>query len=181
MEEEAASLVVLGAGGSYSELLSWDANIVDAFVDLHIPVLVIPSNVEYHPVRKIAFAVNYYRKNLDAPVSMIKRLVNFTKAELQVINVVSPTEVIDAAAEENKRELQQGIADLSPVYFEPEFKNIFRAIDDFIAAEQIDLLTVIPARHGLWYGIFQQTHTKGLVYLNHIPIMSLRKKADFFE
>ena len=81
-EEEAASLVVLGAGGSYSELLSWDANIVDAFVDLHIPVLVIPSNVEYHPVRKIAFVVNHYRKNLTH-LSMIKRLVNFTKAELQ--------------------------------------------------------------------------------------------------
>lgn len=179
VEEEAASLVVMGAGGTYSELLSWDANIIDAFVDVEVPVLVVPANVEYRPIKKIAFAVNYYRKNLHAPVSMIRRLINFTKAELHVINVVSPAEVIDQAAEANKDELRQSIADLSPIYFEPEFRNIFKAIDDFTATEQIDLLTVIPTRHGLWYSIFQQTHTKGLVYLNHIPVMSLRQRSAF--
>lgn len=179
VEEEAASLVVMGAGGTYSELLSWDANIIDAFVDVEVPVLVVPVNVEYRPIKKIAFAVNYYRKNLRVPVSMIRRLINFTKAELHVINVVSPAEVIDRTAEANKDELRQSIADLSPIYFEPEFQNIFKVIDDFTAAGQIDLLTVIPTRHGLWYSIFQQTHTKGLVYLNHIPVMSLRQQSAF--
>ncbi|HEY6975424.1 MAG TPA: universal stress protein [Chitinophagaceae bacterium] len=177
--EEEAALVVMGTNGTYSELLSWDANIIDAFVDVGIPVLIIPAQVQYRPIKKIAFACNYYRKNLDAPVSMIRRLVQFTKAELYVINVVSPSETIDRQAEASKQLLQEGLADLSPHYYEPGFANIFKAIDNFTAAENIDILLVIPARHGLWYGIFQQTHTRGLVYLNHIPVLSLHREGNF--
>ena len=177
--EENTVMIIMGADGRYSDLLSWDTNIVDAFIDLHIPVLIIPSTVSFRPVKKIAFAFNYYRKNLEMPVSMIKRLVHFTKAQLYVINVVSPHEVVDEKAKSHKQELQESLAELSPVYYEPEFRNIFSTIDTFTASESIDMLTVIPARHGLWHNIFQQDHTKGLVYLNHVPVLSLRQGRDF--
>jgi nucleotide-binding universal stress UspA family protein len=178
-KEEQIALVVMGAGGNYADLLSWDVNIINAFVDLITPVLVIPASVQYRPVQRIAFAVNYYRKNLQAPIAKIKRLAHYTKAQLYVINVVAPTEVIDEAAENSKRQLQQELAELSPEYFEPAFPNIFTAIDNFTAEKNIDMLIVIPTRHGIWYNIFQQSHTKGLVYLNHIPVLSLRQQGSF--
>jgi hypothetical protein len=177
--EEETALIIMGAGGHYTELLSWDTNIVDAFIDLDIPVLIIPSTANYKPVQKIAFALNYYRSNLQTPVSMIKRLVNFTKAKLYVINVVSPAEVIDDTAKNHKQAVEEGLAELLPVYYEPEFKNIFSSIDNFTAHENIDMLIVIPARHGLWHKIFQHDHTKGLINLNHIPVLSLRREREF--
>jgi len=177
--EENTVLIIMGAGGNYTELLSWDSNIVDAFIDLNIPVLVIPSTVSYQPIKKIAFALNYYRKNLQAPVSMIHRLVHFTKAQLYVINVVSPEEIVDEKAKEYKRIIQESLAELAPTYHEPEFRNIFTALDKFTAEENIDMLIVIPTRHGLWHKIFQQDHTKGLVNLNHVPVLSLRQERDF--
>jgi hypothetical protein len=177
--EENTRMIIMGADGHYSDLLSWDTNIVDAFIDLHIPVLIVPSTVSFRPVKKIAFAFNYYRKNLEMPVAMIKRLVHFTQAQLYVINVVSPQEVIDEKAKNYKQELQESLAELSPVYYEPGFRNIFSTIDTFTASESIDMLTVIPTRHGIWHNIFQQDHTKGLVYLNHVPVLSLRQGRDF--
>jgi len=177
--EEEAVIIIVGAAGNYSELLSWDTNIIDAFVDLNIPVLIVPSKVQYQPVEKIAFAINYYRKNLMMPVSMIRRLVEFTKAKLFVITVVPPAEKIDEEAKESKRILKENLADLSPTYYEPEFRNIFSAIDNFTAAENINMMVVIPSRHGLWYNIFNQNHTKGLINLNHIPILSLRQERAF--
>lgn len=71
--------------------------------------------------------------------------------------------------------------DLHPVYFEPEFNTVIVAIDGFIAAENIDMLLVIPTRHGIWYNIFQKSHTKGLVYLNHIPVLALRQQEEFID
>lgn len=177
--EENTSIIILGADGRYNELLAWDVNIVDAFIDLNIPVLVVPSTISYKPVKKIAFAVNYYRRNLQMPVSMIKRLVNFTKAQLYVISVVAPTETIDEAAKRYKKLVQDDLAELSPIYFEPEFKNIFTAIDKFTAEEEIDMLLVIPARHGLWHKVFQLDHTTGIVNLNHLPVLSLRQEREF--
>ena len=176
---ESSKLIVMGASGTYNDLLSWDVNIIDAFVDLPIPVLVVPSTSVYRPINKIAFAVNYYRKNLQTPVSMIKRLIEFTKAKLYVINVVSPTEIINEEANASKDQLLQSLSEVSPAYFEPAFENVFSAIDNFTAEENIDMLIVIPTRHGIWYSIFKQSQTKGLVNLNNIPVLSVRQVSAF--
>lgn len=177
--EEETKLIVMGASGKYNELLSWDSNIVDTFIDLDIPVLIVPATTDYKPIERIAFAVNYHRKNLQMPAMIIRKLVSFTKAKLFIINVVAPSEVIDEEALKSKQLFLENMNDLSPVYFEPEFNNIFTAIDQFTAKENIDLLLVIPARHGLWHNLFQSSNSKKLVYLNHIPVLSLRQGTDF--
>ncbi|AEV97965.1 hypothetical protein A4D02_15020 [Niastella koreensis] len=179
--ESNAVLVVMGAGGNYTNLLSWDANIINSFIDLPVPMLVIPSTVSFRPIHKIAFACNYYRKNLHVPVSVIHKLVRFTGASLYVINVVALQELITDEALHNKHILQESLADLNPVYFEPEFQNVISAIDNFTSAENIDMLLVIPTRHGIWHNIFQKSHTKGLVYLNHIPLLSVRQQEEFIQ
>jgi hypothetical protein len=179
--ESNAVLVVMGAHGNYTNLLAWDANVINSFIDLPVPMLVIPAQVQFRPVNKIAFACNYYRKNLQVPVSVIRKLVRFTGASLYVINVMAPNEVITEEAVHNKDVLKESLADLNPVYYEPEFANVIKAIDNFTEEENIDLLLVIPTRHGIWYNIFQKTHTKGLVYLNHIPILSVRQQEEFIE
>jgi len=178
-DDEDTALIVMGAGGHYNDLLSWDTNIIDAFIDLKTPVLVIPKKVTFHPIKKVAFACNYYRKDLETPVSLIKRLIHFTNASLYVMHVGNPSEVIDKEAQNNKYLLEQSLADIAPVYYEPAYGNVIQAIDNFTAEENIDLLIVIPGRHGIWYNIFQERHTKGLVYLNHIPVMSLYRDGTF--
>lgn len=177
--ESNAVMVVMGAHGNYTNLLAWDANVINSFIDLPVPMLVIPAQVQFRSVNKIAFACNYYRKNLQVPVSVIRKLVRYTGAALYVINVVAPNEAITEEALQNKDVLKESLADLNPVYFEPEFSNVIKAIDNFTEEENIDLLLVIPTRHGIWYNIFQKSHTKGLVYLNHIPILSVRQQEEF--
>lgn len=110
---------------------------------------------------------------------MIKRLIEFTKAKLYIISVVAPAEVIDDEAKASKDLLQDTLKELSPFYYEPGFPGIINTIDKFTAQEKIDMLIVIPTRHGIWQNIFQQSHTKGLVYLNHIPVLSLRQTSPF--
>ena len=176
---EEAALVVMGAAGNYNELLSWDVNIINAFIDLATPVLIVPAEKQYRSIEKIAFACNYYRDNLLKPVSMIRRLIEFTKAQLYVIHVVVPTETISETALNNKLALQENIQMLDPIYYEPALDNIVNAVDEFTATEQIDMLIVIPSRHGIWSNIFQQNHTKGLVYLNHTPVLSLHQQPAF--
>lgn len=114
-------------------------------------------------------------------VIIVTNFSNASKAELFIINVVDPGELMPATAQQNKQSLQESLDDLHPVYFEPEFNNVIVAIDGFTAAENIDMLLVIPTRHGIWYNIFQRSHTKGLIYLNHIPVLSLRQQEEFIE
>jgi len=179
VEEENASLIVMGASGDYTDLLSWDTNIINAFIDFHVPVLVIPSHVHFKKINNIAFAINYYRKNMETPVSMIKRLIHFTKAALHVIHVAAPDEPVDETAEANKRLLKEKLQDVSPSYYEPEYVNVIAAIDSFIRDSSIDILIVLPHRKGIWHNIFHESHTKGLINLNQIPVLALHRERAF--
>ncbi len=175
------ALFVMGAGGRYNDLLSWDSNIIDAFADLDKPVLVIPDAMRFQPVQRIAFACNYYRENLQQSLVMIRKLLQFTKAQLYIIHVVSPSEKVTEASLENRLLLEQTLHDLSPEYFEPKFDHVIKAIDQFTEEKKIDMLIVIPSRHGIWYNIFNQNLTRDFVNLNHIPLLSLRQPVAFLE
>lgn len=175
------SFFVIGAKGTYNDLLSWEVNIVDAFVDLRKPVLVVPLHLAYKPIGKIAFACNYYRDNLAAAAAMLERIVRFTGAALTVIHVKPPKELVTEEGQANKQALQAQLAHLHPAYVEPAFTQVIAAIDTYTAEQQIDLLVVIPSRHGIWDGIFRHTHTTDIVHLNHMPLLSLRKTSSFPE
>lgn len=176
-----SAFIVMGAEGKYSELLAWDSNIIDAFADLNTPVLIVPASVSFRPIQRVAFTLNYYRPNMRVPIEMIHKVINFTKAKLYVINVVSPTEIITDESAAQKMRVVESIADLSPEYYEPAFDNVIAAIDQFTAEKRIDLLIVIPSRHGIWYNIFQKSLTRGIVHLNNLPILSLHREGNFLE
>jgi nucleotide-binding universal stress UspA family protein len=176
---EDATTVIIGAAGQYNNLLAWDNNILGAFVDLTVPVLIVPAEMKFQSLQKIAFACNYFRKNLQSATALIRRIVQFTKAQLYIIHVVAPQEVVTAESLANKQALQESLADLNPIYYEPAFAQVIMTIDSFTANEQIDMLLVIPSHHGLWHNIFQKSHTKDLLHLNHIPILSLRQRDEF--
>ena len=144
-------MIVMGGAGNYNDFFSSDVKVVDAFIDLKTPVWVIPSHVSYRPIKKNAFACNNYRKNLQTPVSLLRRLVQLTNAILYVIHVVHPSEFINKEAQKIRDLLQRSLTDLSPVYYEPAFDNVFNAKDHFTEEENIDFHLVIPGRPG--YGI----------------------------
>jgi len=179
VEEENASLIVMGASGDYTDLLSWDTNIINAFIDFYVPVLVIPAHVHFRKINNIAFAINYYRKSMETPISMIKRLIHFTKAALHVIHVAPPGEPVDETARDNKRMLKENLQDVNPSYYEPAYVNVIAAIDSFIRDRNVDLLIVIPHRNGIWHNIFHERHTKGLVNVSQIPVLALHKERAF--
>ena len=116
---------------------------------------------------------------METPVSMIKRLIHFTKATLHVIHVAPPDEPVDETAQDNKRMLKENLHDVNPSYYEPAYVNVIAAIDSFICDRNIDLLIVIPHRNGIWHNIFHERHTKGLVNVSHIPVLALHKERTF--
>ena len=140
------AFIVMGTEGKYSDMLSWDANIIDAFVDLNTPVLIIPQKVKFRPLQKVAFALNYYRPNVRVPIEMIRKIINFTRAKLYVINVVSPTEIITDEAAARKTLIKETIADLSPTYYEPAFQNVITG------------QFAVEINHSLGYFIYSANH-----------------------
>jgi hypothetical protein len=179
IEEVDPSLIVIGAGGHYRELLSWDKEILQVIRELPVPVLVIPKHVSFAPLKQVAFSCNLKTVNERMPFDMIRGLIRFTGAELHVV-IVTPSEETKGTLEKNQL-VQQELKEVNPQYHILHEKEVVEAIGHFVKEQHIDLLLVTPRRHGIWEGLFNKDYAKKLVRLEALPILALRERSNIWS
>ena len=173
IEEMRASLVILGTGGNYGDLWSWDAEILNALRELTVPVLTIPPNLNFSTLQNIAFACNLKNINQYTPFNTLKTLINFTEAKLHVV-YVTEYEIKPGSVEAKSEQLvREKLKEFNPVYHILYESKVVGAIGKFVEEKGIQLLLVMPRRHGVWESLFHKSHTKELARLNRLPIMAL--------
>jgi hypothetical protein len=173
IDDMRASLVILGTGGNYGDLWSWDADILSALRDLPVPVLTIPPNVTFQPLQSVAFACNLKNVNNKTPFQTLLNLVEFTEARLHVVYVTSHDLEPGSLESNNQRLVNDNLKEVNPVYHTLFESQVVQAIGRFIEENQIQLLLVMPKKHGVWENLFHKSFTKELSRLNRIPIIAL--------
>jgi hypothetical protein len=173
INEMAASFVVLGTGGKYGDLWSWDSDILHALRDLPIPVLTIPPNVAYKPLQNIAFACNLKNINEKTPFSTVVNLIRFTEAKLHVVYVRGNELKPESIEATNELMVNNNLKEIEPAYHTLFEDQVVQAIGRFVEENEIQLLLVMPRRHGIWESLFHKSFTKELARLNRLPIMAL--------
>jgi hypothetical protein len=173
INEMKAMMVIIGAGGHYGELWSWDTNILNALRDLPVPVLTIPPNVAFAPFVDIAFACNLKNVNANTPFEQLKSIVALTNARLHIVYVTSQEIKPGSKEADNQLIVQTKLKDVPTVYHTLYENEVVGAIGRFVEEKKIQLLLVIPVKHGLWESLFHKSYTKELARLNKLPIMAL--------
>ena len=171
---EDVRLVVMGAEGDYNDLLSWDNHMVNAFVDLPVPVLMVPASVHFAGVKQIAFACNYKRDDLYGPVQTLRRLLHRLGSSLHFVHIQKEAGALQPDELEWKHKWEQELADERVTFEELGGDNVVAALDAFSTEKQIDLLAIRPHRAGIWASIFNRSNTRDITHLNTIPVLALR-------
>jgi len=168
-----AELIIMGAPDEYSGLWQWDDDWLNALVTISCPVMVIPQHITYHPLGNIAFASDYLKPDLPEHTDIIKKLARLTAARFHIVHVTGTP----ARIENNKNylALKDNFSEMQPEYHIVENKLIIKGLAAFIQQYSIDLLLVIPRKHGLWHNFFNKSNTKKLALLNYIPIMVIHE------
>lgn len=162
-------MVIMGAAKDFSDLWTWDSELLDALTNLPLPVLLIPHNLPFNSIKNIGFACDYKNAIQPVHVDFIKRMIDYTHAQLHVVHITRSKPINEEVKKENEQQLQE----IAPQYHTIEDPNVIDAVAHFVAAEKLDLLIVVPHKHGMWYSIFNQSHTKQMAKLNHLPILAL--------
>lgn len=173
IDEMKASMVFLGTGGDYGDLWSWDSEILSALRSLPVPVLTIPPNLTFSPLQTIAFACNLKNINLYTPFEALKNIIDFTNAKLHVVYVTDHEIKPGCQEAKNEQLVHDKLKELDPVYHTIYESKVVGAIGRFIEDKGIQLLLVMPKKHGVWESLFHKSHTKELARLNKLPIMAL--------
>lgn len=173
IQEMKASLVIIGAGGNYGDLWSWDDEILNALRDLSVPILTVPPDVTYAPLSNIAFACNLKNINESTPYNALINLIQFTGAKLHVVYVTNNEIKEDSKEAENEKTVHSKLQELKPEYYTLYENEVVAAIGRFVENHQIQLLLVMPKKHGIWNSLFHKSYTKELARLNRLPILAL--------
>ena len=167
-------LIVMGAPRNYDELWTWDSEMLNSLTALTAPVLLIPMHIKYKATQNIGFACDYQTVLVPGQVNFLKLLIHTTHARLHVVPVATKAPRSEEIAHENEAMINELLTDIQPTYYKMESQEVIESIAHFVKEHNLDFLVVIPHRHGIWYNIFHQSHTKQLAKLNHIPVLALQ-------
>lgn len=165
--------IIMGSQGtSATERLLFGSHATHTVENLQWPVITVPASARYSAIKKIGIACEI-EKVLDTfPIEDIKKVVKDFNAELHILNTgrtgeFNPDIVREAGV---LRYL------LEPVDIKFHFitgKDSNEGILDFAESNSIDLLIVLPKRHGFLDKLIHRSHTKQFVLHSHAPVMAL--------
>lgn len=169
-----ASLVITGAEGDYRDFMSWDNHILDLFIDLPVPVIIVPAQVSFSAVRNLAFACNYRVEDPGASVNTLRKLWDLWQCRFHLVFVNKEGRSMTQEERDCQQLWQQALERYDVVFHELKAPDVAQAIDAFCREQAIDLLAIKPHRHGLWTNLFGKNNTRDLAHLNNLPVLALR-------
>ena len=165
--------VVMGSQGTTAtERLFFGSHAVYAMEHLMWPLITVPSGAKFSTVKKIGLACDFDKVVDTTPVDEIKMLVNDFHAELHILNTGKRKEFKPELVFQSGL-LQEMLGALNPEYHFITSGNTDDSIIDFADKNHLDLLIVLPKRHGLLEKIVHKGHTKQFVLHSHVPVMAI--------
>lgn len=173
-DEEPYAVVMGMQGSSATERAFFGSNVISAIKYLRYPLMIIPREVKFISIKKIALACDL--KNVDdtIPFEGIKSLAKEFNAEFHLVHInTSSGESYSAEIVSESRSLQNVLEKLHPVYHFLNSDDVETGLSQFVENNKIDLLIVVPKKHNLIDQLIHQSHSKKLAMQSSIPLMTI--------
>lgn len=168
--------IVMGTKGQSSvERLFLGSNTLTAIRHLSYPILVVPPDASFQPIRRIGFACDFDKVVESTPVKPIHQFCTAFQAKLYVLNVDHKNKHFTPGTPEESLLLHTMIEDLSPTYHFIDDSDIELGIEEFAKKNDLNLIITIPKKHKLLDSLFQRSHTKDLIFHAHLPILCIHE------
>lgn len=176
-EDVQPAFVVIGNSTGEDNNLWLGSNAISALRHLPYTVVAVPHEAPYKPVKNICFACDYKHISNKLPAAQLMTAVQDVNAQLHVLNVGHSSQT-GMEKPEGAALLEGMLAAVSPQYHFVENEDIEAGIQNFIAANNMDWLVVLPHSHGFLEGLFHKSHTKAIAQGTHIPVVALHERKE---
>ena len=176
IDREEIDFVIMGTkGATGAKEVLFGSNTVHVFKNTKCPLLAIPDNYEFEPIKEILFPTDYKIDYKSEQIKPITTLVDIFKSKLNVLNVSFGYE-LSANQELNKSKLQSFIEKTDHRFHSVPNKDLQEAIDDFQRENDIDLLMMINNKHSFFENIFFKSVVKQIGFHLNIPFLVIPTK-----
>ncbi len=177
-EKKNINMVVMGTQGAAGvKQLFLGTSTVFVIRKAKVPVLVIPKNCKFKPVKKILFPSDYlspYKKNEVYPIIEAAKIHG---AEITVLHIKEENNLPNAQLE-NKALLLKHLRNTSNTEVEVIGKTMPDAILEYIGEHQIELLAMMNRGHSFFERILIKQNIDQIGFHIHIPFLVVRDTAE---
>ncbi len=135
------------------------------------PVLVVPENATFKPIKNIALSSDY--KSIMADLLQPLKALQFAfGSKLHVIHV-SDKGTLEGEKATAAKTLESYLKEFPHQYHFIPDNNLEESLERFGIEHNIDLLTIYPRKKGFFDRIFGKSESKSIIFHTRLPLLAL--------
>lgn len=177
VRHQGIQMIIMGiTGASRLEQLFIGSNTLD-MVDAGVcPVMIVPPDAKYHPIKNVLFASDFKEVETTVPAEPVKSVLDLFRASLHIVNVDAEHYVdITEEYKEQRVKLETMLGSYQPEFYFIRQYDFLDAVSQFTQDKNIDVIVTVPKEHAFLSGLFKTSHTKKLAYHSHVPIIAIHE------
>jgi nucleotide-binding universal stress UspA family protein len=184
LKTESYDLIImgtLGAGGLAEKL--WGSNTGDVIGMCRLPVLAIPHAYRWRKPEKFLLATGNFEKD----PAVLDKLFELADMYMAHVDVAVFTDEREEAAEflDHGRKAPYYGEMLRKTYGDRELrtkqltgKDLEKSLESYIGENDVDVLTMITYKRGLWNKLLHPSHTKKMSFHTRVPLLAIPAGAE---
>jgi nucleotide-binding universal stress UspA family protein len=175
-KELKAELIIMGMKGKGKSNSVFGSTATAVIRKSGFPVLVIPENGDYQPIRNITFASDFDPDVESDSYDLLIKLAQKLNIPVFVLNVQKKNCALGAERTIGKMKTSLAFSSLHPEFHSVYDRNVEEGIHMFIEKNPTDVLVMVAHPHNLFERMFGTVHTKEMSYQTKIPLLILNDK-----
>jgi nucleotide-binding universal stress UspA family protein len=161
------AVVMATHGANMKEHLFLESITVYLSKNLEFPLIVVPQNKCFRPVKKILLATGLERL-YDLPVEKIIESVNAFQATLDIVHVYNNEDKFEVMCARIS-ELTNYLKKINPQFHFIKNTNVYKGILDFAYKNSSDIILTFPKKHAF----FHKSESKQLIFNAPFAVMAI--------
>ncbi len=176
-ESTGAELIVMGiTGTSKLEEVLIGSTALTVMRNTKIPVIIVPVDNLCTSIKNVLLMTDLKKVVETTPIENINKILVATKANLHVVNLYENEKEITEEKNLQQELLGSMLKSFNPTFHMLHCEHFIDGVNDFVRANNIDLIIAIPKKHGFFSDFFKESHTKKLAYHTHVPLIYIHNE-----
>ena len=176
-ENQPHALIVMGAHvTSATERVIFGSTILTAVRNLSCPLIIVPNGTRFTGIHTAGLACDLRDALHTVHAEDLKHVFNEFHPQLNILHVSTKAHgMLDDEEIRGTHWLKETLKLFNPSFHYMQEENISEAIKEFAEKNNIDLLIIIPKKHGMFNRLLHKSQSKQMIVNTHTPILSIHE------
>jgi nucleotide-binding universal stress UspA family protein len=175
-ENRKIDLIIMGTkGASGLKKATIGSNTGDVITKIKCPLLAVPEDAKYRPLREIAFPTDYHTGYDSGVLDRLISMVQLHHAALRILHISKKGEHLSMVQKDNKSFLHDYLKDLEHSFHSLTGTKLETAVQCFSESRDIDMIAMVAKNLNFFQRILFRPSVEEISYHTKVPFLVLHE------